>query len=444
LQAQGNALRQQCPRTVHAMWAAPAGRKDPLRLLEESDKGRIPELLPIRYGRMVYSPFSFYRGAAAVMAADLARTPTTGLRVQACGDCHLLNFGGFATPERRLVFDINDFDETLRSPWEWDVKRLAASFVLAARDRGFSEACGRSAAQTCGQAYRERLAEFARMTALDVWYARFDLESLVPRITDQAGRKRVQKELAKTQAHHLVEDFPKLVEMVGDKPVFRDHPPLAYHRPDGSHQAFETLAVEALQRYRDTLQEDRRVLLDRYQYKDVALRVVGVGSVGTWCGVALLMAGDDDPLFLQVKEARPSVLEPYAGASSYANQGQRVVTGQRLMQAASDLFLGWTETADGRHYYVRQLRDMKVKPMVETFSPSILEQYAVACGWALARAHARSGEAALLSGYLGPGDNFDRALASFALAYADQNEQDHAALHKAVKAGRIAAVVEKD
>jgi uncharacterized protein (DUF2252 family) len=442
LQAQGNALRRQCSRTSHAAWEAPADRKDPIRLLEESNQGRIPELLPIRYGRMVQSPFAFYRGAAAVMAADLARTPTTGLRVQACGDCHLLNFGGFATPERRLLFDINDFDETLPGPWEWDLKRLAASFVLAARNNRFSDACGRSAAQTCGQAYRERLAEFARMTALDIWYARIDLETLIPRITDQAGRKRVQKELARTEAHHLVEDFPKLVEIVGDKPVIKDHPPLVYHWTDTSDRAFETQMVDAFHRYRETLQEDRRVLLDRYQLKDVALKVVGVGSVGTWCGVALLMAGEDDPLFLQVKEARPSVLEPYAGASSYANRGQRVVTGQRLMQSASDLFLGWMESADGRHYYVRQLRDMKVKPMVEVFSPSLLEQYAVACGWALARAHARSGEAALLSGYLGQGDNFDKAVASFALAYADQNEQDHAELRKAVQEGRIAVATE--
>ena len=442
LLAAGRSLRARCSRKSHAAWTPPADRADPVELLEESSRGRIPELLPIRYGRMMQSPFSFFRGAAAVMAADLARTPVTGLRVQACGDCHLLNFGGFATPERRLIFDINDFDETLPGPWEWDVKRLAASFAIACAHNGFGKASGRDAAQTCARSYRERLAEFAQMPALEVWYARIDVKALLPQIMDQAARKRVQRQLAKTQAHTLAEDFPKLVEEVDGQPTIKDHPPLVYHWSGRGNEAFEAQVVEAFEGYRNTLQDDRPALVDRYQIKDIALKVVGVGSVGTWCGVALLMAGEADPLFLEVKEARASVLEPFAGKSAYANRGQRVVNGQRLMQSASDLFLGWTQIDDGRHFYVRQLRDMKIKPMVEIFSPSLMEQYAALCGWALARAHARSGDAATLSGYLGKSDSFDTALASFALAYADQNEHDHDALRKAVRQGRVEAVTE--
>jgi uncharacterized protein (DUF2252 family) len=415
---------------------------DPIQLLEESSKGRIPELLPIRYGRMMQSPFAFYRGAAAIMAADLAQTPVTGLRVQVCGDCHLVNFGGFATPERRLIFDINDFDETLPGPWEWDLKRLAASFVIACRNNQLSEACAREAARLCAESYRERMEEFADMPALDIWYSRIDLKALIPQIEDQAGRKQVQKQLAQSRAHHHAEDFPKMVEMVDGEPVIKDHPPLVYHWSHTGNEAFEEQAVEAFRRYRETLPDDRQVLLDRYQLKDIALKVVGVGSVGTWCGVMLLMAGEDDPLFLQAKEARTSVLEPYAGKSKYANRGQRVVIGQRLMQSASDLFLGWTATSDERHFYLRQLRDMKIKPMVEMFNPGLMSQYAEICGRAVAHAHARSGEAASISGYLGKNDGFDRALESFAMAYANQNERDHAALVAAVKQGRIQATVE--
>jgi uncharacterized protein (DUF2252 family) len=443
LLAAGRELRTKCPRKSHAAWTPPADRADPIQLLEESSQGRIPELLPIRYGRMMQSPFTFFRGAAAVMSADLAQTPATGLRVQACGDCHLLNFGGFATPERRLIFDINDFDETLPGPWEWDVKRLAASFAIACAHNGFDKACRRDAVQTCARSYRECLAEFAQMPALEVWYARIDVEALLPKIADQEARKRVQKQLAKTSAHTVAEDFPKLVDAVDGNPTIKDHPPLIYHWSGRGTEAFEAQVVEAFGHYRDTLQDDRRVLVNRYQIMDIALKVVGVGSVGTWCGVALLMAGESDPLFLQVKEARVSVLEPFVGKSAYANRGQRVVNGQRLMQSASDLFLGWTQTGDGRHFYIRQLHDMKIKPMVEIFSPSLMLQYAALCGWALARAHARSGDAATLSGYLGKSDSFDTALASFALTYADQNERDHDALRKAVREGRLEAVTEQ-
>jgi uncharacterized protein (DUF2252 family) len=443
LASAGKALREKCPRKGLTAWKPASDRAEPIQLLVESSKGRIEELLPIRYGRMMQTPFTFYRGAAALMAADLAKTPTTRLRVQACGDCHLINFGGFATPERRLIFDINDFDETLPAPWEWDLERLAASFVIACRHNGFSEAVARDTVLACAFSYREKMAEFAEMDALDVWYARIDLDILLPQIQDHISRKRFRRELEKTQAHKLAEDFPKMVETVGDQHLIKEHPPLVYHWPDAGGKEFEAKIVEAFRRYRKSLQEDRRVLLDRYRLKDIAVKVVGVGSVGTWCGVMLLMGGDSDALFLQVKEARSSVLEPYAGKSAYSHRGQRVVTGQRLMQSASDLFLGWTELDDDRHFYLRQLRDMKIKPMVEIFSPSLMMQYAEVCAWALARAHARSGEAAMISGYLGKSDIFDRALADFARTYADLNEADHAALLAAVKRGSIKAVEEK-
>jgi uncharacterized protein (DUF2252 family) len=442
LAAAGKALRQKSPRKALADWKPAADRPDPIQLIVDSSQGRIQDLLPIRYGRMMQTPFTFYRGAAALMAADLATTPSTRLRVQACGDCHLVNFGGFATPERRLVFDINDFDETLPAPWEWDLERLATSLLIACRNNGFSDAVARDVVLACAFAYRENMAEFADMNALDVWYARIDLEKLLPQIEDQAGRKRVQRELEKTQAHKLAEDFPKLVETVGDQHLIKDHPPLVYHWPDMGNQEFEKKVVEALRRYRKSLQEDRRVLLDHYHLRDIAVKVVGVGSVGTWCGVMLLMGSDSDALFLQVKEARSSVLEPYAGKSVFSHRGQRVVTGQRLMQSASDLFLGWTELDDERHFYLRQLRDMKIKPMVEIFSPSLMAQYAEICAWTLARAHARSGEAAMITGYLGKSDIFDRALVAFTKTYADLNERDHAALLDAVKKGRIKAVEE--
>jgi uncharacterized protein (DUF2252 family) len=357
--------------------------------------------------------------------------------VQACGDCHLLNFGGFATPERRLAFDINDFDETLPAPWEWDLKRLAVSFVIAARNNDFSKGDARDAAQASVRSYRKRMIDFAGQRALDVWYARIDLDKIVDDFGDPETRRRLRKRIAKAAQRDVVEDdYPKMVAHNGGRPVIRDNPPLIYH---WSHlpTSFGPALQKTVAAYRATLPEDRRVLLDRYRLVDLAAKVVGVGSVGTRCGVALFAAGDDDPLFLQVKEARRSVFEPYVGASPYVNRGQRVVIGQRLMQAASDLFLGWAIGPQGTHFYVRQLRDMKLKPLTELFTPLTMREYAKACGWALARAHARSGSPGLIAGYLGKSEAFDEALADFAVAYADQNERDWETLRKAVRDGRI-------
>jgi uncharacterized protein (DUF2252 family) len=441
--AEGKAIRDTCPRLNHADWKPPADRVDPIEILEASNKGRLPELIPVRYGRMIPSPFVFYRGAAAIMAADLAHTPATGIRVQSCGDAHLMNFGAFATPERRVIFDINDFDETLPAPWEWDVKRLATSFLIASRSNGFSEADARKTALCCVRSYRERMAEFAQMRTLEVWYARLDLETILPSIKDQEAQKRLQRRVQKAEASDVLEvDFPKLVSVENGEPTIRDNPPLIYHLREQAGPEFEARVADAFARYRESLPDERRVLLDRYQRKDLAIKVVGVGSVGTFCAVILMMADVDDPLFLQVKEAGTSVLEPYAGKSIYANHGQRVVAGLRLMQSASDLFLGWTEGREGRHFYVRQLHDMKIKLLVELFTLKVMIQYAEYCGWALARAHARAGQPALIAGYLGKADQFDEAVADFATAYAGQNESDYKALVRAVRQGRIEVFTE--
>ncbi|MCI0366130.1 MAG: DUF2252 domain-containing protein [Phycisphaerales bacterium] len=438
LHEMGKSLRSKCPRGSHAVWQAPDNRPDPVALVQESSKGRIAKLIPIRNGRMTQSPFAFYRGAALNMAADLAHTPVSGLRVHVCGDCHLLNFGGFATPERREIVDINDLDETLPAPWEWDVKRLAASFVLACRDNGFSEECARDAVLSCVGSYRKRMREFSRMRTLDLWYAHMDVEDLIPTIRDRQARKRAQKRVTVAHKRNVLEhDFPKLATVVGELPKIKDNPPLIFHWRERGHDILFAEVQAAFARYRETLEDDRRVLLDRYQLLDIAIKVVGVGSVGTRCGIALLLASEQDPLFLQFKEAGASVLEPYAGKSAYPNHGQRVVNGYRFLQSASDLFLGWTVGAEGRHFYVRQLNDMKVKPLVEDFSPSEMLQYAEICGWAVAKAHARSGQPAQISGYLGKSDRFDHAIADFAVAYADQTERDHKSLMKAVRDGRL-------
>ena len=441
--AQGQALRARTPRADHARWRKHADRADPLAILRAEDADRMPELTPIRYGRMLASPFAFYRGAAGVMAADLATTPASGIRVQACGDCHLLNFGGFATPERQLIFDINDFDETLPAPWEWDVKRLAASLVLAARSIGLSDAKGRDVAVDCVRSYRKRLAEFATMDPLSVCYARIteaDFLSAIPKSRQADIRARTERAIKRSGSDI---EFPRLTEMVGGHLGIRDAPPLIFHPEVSRRDDFEQVVSQVLSDYRATLSDDRRSVLDRYRHVDVAIKVVGVGSVGRRCWIALMMSASNDPLFLQFKEAARSVLEPFAGKSVYAHQGQRVVMGQRVMQPASDMFLGWvTAKATGTQFYVRQLRDAKIKPLVETMDGVGLDLYGRRCGWALARAHAKGGDAAVISGYLGSGDNFDEALGDFAIAYADQAERDHTALKAAVRKGEIAVHIE--
>lgn len=439
----GKSLRKLAPRSSHAEWSPPADRRDPIEILIESSVGRVPHLVPIRYGRMLRSPFAFFRGAAAIMAADLAGTPVTGLRVQACGDCHLLNFGVFATPERRLIFDVNDFDETLPGAWEWDVKRLATSFVIAGRNNGFKPGQARAAALACVRSYRQQMARFSRMWALDVWYERVDVDALLERSPEKVFRQRDREELLKASHGISEHDIPKLLQQDAEVPSIHDNPPLIYHPTHVEALEFIDHVREAFHRYRLSLSDDRRVLVDRFEVVDHAVKVVGVGSVGTRCGILLLTASSGDRLLLQVKEACSSVLEPYAGKCAYPNHGQRVVIGQRVMQAASDLFLGWTQGHEGRHFYVRQLRDVKVKPLVEVYEPPTMNSYAESCGWVLARAHARSGDPARISEYLGSCDRFDEAIADFAEGYADQNEQDHAALVLAVRDGRVEADLER-
>jgi uncharacterized protein (DUF2252 family) len=434
--AAGKLLRERVPREQHSQWSPSPKRPDPVQMVVESSKGRIPDLIPIRYGRMMVSPFTFYRGTANIMAVDLAGTPVSGLRAQLCGDAHLLNFGGFATPERRLVLDINDLDETLPGPWEWDLKRLAASFVFAARSNGFSATDQREAALSCVRSYREHMIEYADMTVLEIWYARLQLSDTLAAVHDKAASGRLKKQVKKAQSHDVPEhEFPKLAETRGGKCEIKDQPPLIWHHPhlNATRENLE----RCLARYRESLPPERRMLLDRYRLMDVALKVVGVGSVGTLCAIALMMAADDDPLFLQIKEAGPSVLEKFADKSKYANHGQRVIVGQHLMQAASDIFLGWTQGEGGHHFYIRQLRDMKIKPLVELFKPGTMFDYATLCGWTLARAHARSGDPAMMAGYMGKSDVFDKAIASFSKAYADQAEQDHATFIRAIRRGRI-------
>lgn len=431
----GRALRDEVPRTAHGEWAPPPGRVDPLEILKRSDRGRLPELLPIRYGRMRQSPFAFFRGSAMLMAADLAKTPSTGILVQVCGDCHAANFGGYASPERRLLFDINDFDETLRAPWEYDVKRLAASVVLASRELGLGEKRCADAAVVVGRAYRERVREYARMRALEVWYSHMDAEAFIDEAKTQAAKKRwekVEKDARLQTPEHI---FPKVADVINGRTRIVDHPPLVYH--SHSNDLMRKHITEMFHRYRQTLPDERRVILDRYHVVDVARKVVGIGSVGTRCAVVLLMAGEHDPILLQIKEARPSVLEPYAGKSRYQNHGERVVTGQRMLQSATDVFLGWTCDSEGCHYYFRQLRDMKMKIDLESMTKADWFEYVEICAWALARAHARAGDAGLIGGYLGKNDAYESALAKFAVAYADQTERDYETLLKAIRAGQF-------
>jgi hypothetical protein len=442
--AAGKALRNGCPRESHAAWKPPAGRRDAVEMVLSAEKGRLPELLPLRHGRMVQSPFTFYRGSALAMAADLAATPASGVRVQCCGDAHLSNFGGFATPERRIVFSINDLDETLPAPWEWDVKRLAASFVAACRDNGFKDSVAKAAVATCVRTYRENMAILGEMRTLELWYQAMEPEHMLAGVKDEKFRlralKRIEKERAKSAAEEI---FPKLVDHKGDLPFIKDQLPTIFHAEGHPPGEIQDVVRKAMAGYRETLPSAYRALLDRYELRDAAIKVVGIGSVGTSCWVLLFMAGAGDPLFLQVKEARASVLEPFAGKTEFPNHGQRVVDGYRRMQPASDMFLGWTR-GKNRDFFVRQLRDVKISARVETFGLPEMDLYASWCGRALALAHARSGMASQIAGYMGRSDVFDGAIVAFSMAYAGQNEKDHAALERAVRKGRVKAVFEED
>jgi uncharacterized protein (DUF2252 family) len=449
--ARGKAARAEVPRSSHAEWVASRDRRDPIEILERQAVSRVPELVPIRYGRMAASPFAFYRGAAAVMAADLADSPQSGIRVQCCGDAHLANFGGFASPERQLLFDLNDFDETLPGPWEWDLKRLAASVAVAGYELGCDERQRRTATRRCARQYRDAIREFAGHTQLEIWYERLDDSELADILRAQATKrqtKRFDRTVAKARRKDSARAFEKLAHRGDGEPRIVSDPPLIVPVeeliPAEQAREFQHAMHELILAYGHTLAADRRRLLERFRYCDMARKVVGVGSVGTRAWVVLLLGRDDeDPLFLQCKEAQESVLAPYAGASEFRNQGRRVVEGQRLMQAASDILLGWVRApgVDGkeRDFYVRQLWDWKASADVATMEPGGLAVYARLCAWTLARAHARSGDAIAIGSYLGSGDVFDRAIADYAEAYAEQNLRDHRALLDAIDSGRVVA-----
>ena len=448
--ARGRERRSLASRSSHAQWAPPADRPDPVTVLEEQAKTRVPDLIPIRYGRMTASPFAYFRGAAAPMAWDLAHTPTPDIRVQACGDAHLLNFGMYAAPDRRLVFDVNDFDETLPAPFEWDVKRLAASFAVAARDNGFKDRDAHTAARLAVRSYRTEMAGYAAMRFLKVWYSRIDIDEvsrLFDALQSKAAVRRRHRDIAKAHRRTSLRAFLRMCDQVEGQYRIRPAHPVIVRFPIERHPGVLEELRSAVAQYQQTLEADRREVLRRYYFGDFARKVVGVGSVGTEAFVMLLI-GDraDEPLFLQVKEAQESVLAPFAGPGEYEHQGERVVMGQRLTQAATDPFLGWTTGAGTngmarKHYYVRQLRDMKGSMSVPLMDPLQLDYYGRLCGWALARAHARTGRATMISGYLGNGEVFDHAIADFAVAYADQNEQDYQRLLQAVSAGRVLATV---
>ena len=451
--ARGKEARARVPRDSHGVFDPPSDRPDPIGLLGEQARTRVPELVPVRWGRMMVSPFTYYRGAALPMAADLAATPVSGLAVQACGDAHLSNFGLFGSAERRLMFDVNDFDETLPGPWEWDVKRLAASLEVAARDNGLSAKQRREIVVASASRYRQAMREFAAMTNLDVWYAHADITELRAQFDSrlrERQRKALDQGLAKARTRDSMQQLAKLTRIVDGRPRIVSDPPLLVPMDELVPAERDRVTLEAelkelIASYKRTLETDRRYLLDQFEFCDIARKVVGVGSVGTRCWIVLMLGRDSsDPLFLQVKEAERSVLSRFVGASRYTNQGQRVVAGQRLMQAASDIFLGWQRIQAGldgrtRDFYVRQLRDWKFSVEISLLRPEGLQLYGALCGWTLARAHARSGDRIAIASYLGGSDVFERAIGRFASAYADQNERDYHALVDAAKSGRVVA-----
>ncbi|MFI5322582.1 MAG: DUF2252 domain-containing protein [Thermodesulfobacteriota bacterium] len=442
---QGKALREKRPRSTHAEWNPRQRSQDIINLLEESNADRIPGLIAVRYGRMAQTPFTFFRGSAIVQARDLMISPVSGITVQACGDCHVKNFGGFATPERNLVFDINDFDETFPGPWEWDIKRLVVSIVLCARDRDFSKKDAEEAVRAAVESYRKRMSEYADMKLLEVWYSKItfdDLKDFFRGSMELLGRKKLlegverEEKEANTKTSEAI--FPKITTVEGGTRRIVNNPPYIFHFKENLSE-LEKTTRKFMKHYANTLQADRRQILNQYSHADIAVKVVGIGSVGTRCMILLLLADEDDPIFLQIKEARRSVLEPPGARSRYKNQGQRVAEGQRLMQAASDIFLGWSRVPNGHDYYVRQLRDMKVAPEPGTITQSALTGISMISGWALARAHAKAsdGDAPMIAGYLGSSDRFDDALVEYAESYADQVELDFSAFKKAISSGRI-------
>ncbi len=477
--ALGKRARAETPRSSHGAWAPASDRRDPVELLSEQARTRVAELVPIRHGRMLVSPFSYFRGAALPMACDLAGTPTSGLEVQLCGDAHLSNFGIFGSPERHLVFDVNDFDETAPGPWEWDVKRLATSLEVAGREHEFSDKQRRRIVRQAVGSYRESMREFAGMAMLEVWYAHLDMDDLLPRFRSLLDPKRtpsVWRAIAKARAHDSHQAFEKLCEILDGEPRIVDDPPLivaveAFARNTDAGENGGTVnsraiagkaidgaaidgadtpnavaeAIEEIVRgYTRTLEPDRRRLLEQYRFVHLARKVVGVGSVGTEAWILLLLDGRGTPLLLQIKQAEASVLEPFTARSQFANHGERVVAGQRLVQAVSDIFLGWERsgwTGSERDYYIRQLRDWKGSADVEGMTPEGMELWGRMCGWTLARGHARSGDRIAIASYLGKSDVFDRAIADFAVAYADQNERDYGELRQAVGSGRLVAEV---
>ncbi len=438
--AAGKNLRSRCPRAAHAEWTIRSD--DAVAILSASDEGRIEELVPVRYGRMSLSSFAFFRGTAAIQAHDLASSPASGIVVQLCGDCHLMNFGGFATPERHLAFDINDFDETFPGPFEWDVKRLGVSILLAARDRNFAEGVGEEAVRASVASYRFRIAELADRTIIERWYEGIRIEDLIDHFSVHRKTERTLLKKRRQAAKRTSESvFPKLTTIVDGRAKIMDDPPLITHEYQ-QRLGWEERAATVIDRYKASATAELRQLLNRYDFEDAALKVVGVGSVGTHCYIALFLANGEEPLFLQMKEARRSVLEPAGPKSRFAHEGERVVYGQRLMQAAGDIFLGWTELPGERDFYVRQLRDMKISADLEKLDPRLLINYATMCGWALARAHAKAGDADAVIGYLGRNDAFDTAIVEYTKAYAVQVESDYAAMQDAIRTGRLTADLE--
>ena len=433
----GRSLRKNCPRSAHRECGVSDIGRDSMGLMEASNRDRLEHLLPVRFTRMAESSFSFFRGTSVLQAADLRRCPSSGVIVQCCGDCHLLNFGEFATPERSLVFDINDFDETFPAPFEWDVKRLAVSFVLATRWLKFSKADANAAVQLMVSTYRSQMAKYAKMSVLDTWYAKVTVHQLMKESQeDEKTRSILKKNLRKAEQSTAKHVFEKLTTMIDGRLRIAAQPPLIFHSDDYEH-LMQNAIQPFLEGYRNSLMQDRKVLFDRYRIVDAAYKVVGVGSVGTRCFIILLLDTQDKPLFLQIKEARASVLDPERDGSAVLHNGQRIVEGQRLIQCASDIFLGWSRGLEGREFYVRQLRDMKVAPDLTNYTPKLLSGYGRLCGRVLARAHAKAGDAVLISGYMGSSEKFDTAIIDYAFAYAEQVEKDYERFREAIRDGRF-------